>query len=287
MTSLAVVLVAAVTGMGVVLVVAGVGGRTVIAVAQRAQPGVSQRPAVRSHGVRWGAAGATATVAWLTTGWPVLAASGGAIGWWLPSALAAGRRHHRELELVEGIASWAEQLRDTISAANGLEHAIAATTPLAPRVLAPAVAGLSARMEYEPLPSALRRFADDVDHPLADFVVAALVTAARHQARELSSLLGHLATCAREEATMRTRVWVGRARSRSAVRIIVAVVVAFMSGLLVLDRSYLAAYDTADGQAVLAAVIATFGASFVAMDRMARLAVPERFVARRETEVSS
>ena len=116
---------------------------------------------------------------------------------------------------------------------------------------------------------------------MADFVVVALVIAAEKEARDLGALLGHLAESARDEARMRTRVWVGRARSRSAVRIIVAVVAVFVFGLLLLDRAYLRPYDTAAGQLVLALILATFGASFVLMSRMGRIAMPQRFVARR------
>lgn len=86
---------------------------------------------------------------------------------------------------------------------------------------------------------------------------------------------------------MRTRVWVGRARSRSAVRIIVAVVALFVSGLLLFNRSYLRPYDSATGQVVLVMILASFGAAFVAMARMGRIAMPQRFVARRDVaEVS-
>ena len=116
---------------------------------------------------------------------------------------------------------------------------------------------------------------------MADFVVAALVIAAEKEARDLGALLGHLADAARDEARMRTRVWVGRARSRSAVRIIVVVVVCMVMGLLAFNRAYLQPYDSAGGQLVLGAIIATFVGSFVTMERLGRIAMPQRFVGRR------
>lgn len=212
------------------------------------------------------------------TGWPVAAVAVGVLAWSVPAALRAAGRHRRELAVVEAIAGWTEQLRDTIAGAAGLEQAIVATAPLAPAPLAGAVGALASRVGYEPLPTALRRLADDVDHPLADFVVAALVVASEHQARDLVGLLGELATAARDDASMRTRVWVGRARTRSAVRIIAVVVVVFVLGLMVLDREYLAPYDEPAGQVVLAGVLATFAAAFVLFERVGRVAVPERFV---------
>ena len=212
------------------------------------------------------------------TGWPVAAVAVGVLAWSVPAALRAAGRHRRELAVVEAIAGWTEQLRDTSAGAAGLEQAIVATAPLAPAPLAGAVGSLASRVGYEPLPTALRRLADDVDHPLADFVVAALVVASEHQARDLVGLLGELATAARDDASMRTRVWVGRARTRSAVRIIAVVVVVFVLGLMVLDREYLAPYDEPAGQVVLAGVLATFAAAFVLFERVGRVAVPERFV---------
>jgi hypothetical protein len=217
----------------------------------------------------------------LLTGWIVVAGFGAMVGWLIPTALASLGRHHREVARVEAIAAWAEQLRDTLSAANGLEHAIGASARLAPAPIAPAVERLAARLEFEPLPSALRGFADDVDHPLADFITAALVIAAEKEARDLTPLLGHLAGCARDEARMLNRVWVGRARTRTTVRVIAVVVVVFIAGLLAFDRAYLAPYDTALGQLVLLVIAGIFATSFVTMERMGRVAAPERFIGRR------
>lgn len=279
MNALLVAVVASFGAIGVLLAGCGVAGRVVLPpLRSTAAPGSLDRLGARVLT----SAGAALVTLWVT-GWIVAAGAAAALGWTAPTAIKARGRHQRELELVEAIASWAEQLRDTISAASGLEHAIGATAALAPAPIADAVQRLAARVEYERLDDGLRRFADDVDHPLADFVAAALVTASQHQARELGALLGHLASCARDEAVMRNRVWVGRARTRSAVRIIVVVVVVFVAGLLVLDREYLAPYDSSAGQAVLALVLAIFGGSFIAMDKMGQVALPDRFIGRRET----
>jgi uncharacterized membrane protein YdcZ (DUF606 family) len=65
------------------------------------------------------------------------------------------------------------------------------------------------------------------------------------------------------------------------VRVIVGCVVLFAIGLFVLDRPYLEPYDDAGGQFVLLVIGGIVAASFVAMDRMGRIALPERFVSRR------
>jgi hypothetical protein len=228
-----------------------------------------------------------AVAALALTGWLVAAVTAGVAAVVLPRAFGGARRHQREIARVEAVASWAEQLRDTMAAANGLEHAIAASGLVPPPSLAPQIIGLARRVGYEPLPEALRAFADDVDHPTCDFVVAGLLAGARGQARELGPLLGQLAECARAEAQLRARVWAGRARTRTSVRVIAACVGLFAVGLMAFDRSYLAPYDSAGGQVVLAAIVLLFGGSLVAMDRMGRLAMPARFLSRQRAEVVS
>jgi Flp pilus assembly protein TadB len=198
--------------------------------------------------------------------------------------LTTGRSdYRREIARVEAIASWAEMVRDTMAAAAGLEQAIVATDHIAPAPIAPAVSRLAARLDFESLPVALRRFADDVDHPTADFVVAALVIAAEKEARELGPLLGQLAVCARDEAKMRTRIWIDQAKTRTSVNVIAGCVVLFASGLFVFSRKYLQPYDDVGGQLVLLVIGGVFAASFVGMDRMGRIVMPERFVSRNVT----
>lgn len=266
-------------GLGAVVLVAGLTGRSLMPKTVRA--GGLLGASVDQLLLRFVLA-MCATVATLgVTRWAALALVAAGAAWTSPTWWRRRGSYDRELALTEAIAAWTEQVRDTLAAANGLEHAIGATARLAPAPIADAVERLAARTDYEPLPDALRRFADDVAHPMADFVVAALVIAAEKEARDLGALLGQLADAARDEARMRTRVWVGRARSRSAVRIIVAVVVAFVAALLLFNRAYLRPYDTAGGQLVLAGILMVFGVSFIAMERLGRIALPERFIGRR------
>jgi tight adherence protein B len=269
-----------VLGLGALVLVSGLRGRAVLRPAlQHGTDRVGH--AVDQLLVRTVLSLAAAAAALGASRWPALALVAAGAAWCSPTWWARRGSYDRELALTEAIAGWTEQVRDTLAAANGLEHAIGATARLAPAPIAAAVERLAARTDYEPLPDALRRFADEVAHPMADFVAAALIIAAEKEARDLGALLGQLADAARDEARMRTRVWVGRARSRSAVRIIICVVVAFVLALLLFNRAYLRPYDTAGGQVVLAAILAVFGASFVSMERLGRIKLPERFIARR------
>ena len=224
------------------------------------------------------AVGAGVLVAAVTQ-WPVGALLAAGAGFALPGLVGGREAAQAAIARTEAIAGWAEMLRDTIAAAAGLEQAIAATAPVAPAPIRAEVAELAARLQArEPLPLALRAFADRVEDPTADLVVSALVLAAERQARNLGVLLGALATAARDQATMRLRVDAGRARTRTAVRVVTVTTLAMAAGLAMLSRGYLDPYDDALGQLVLAFVGLCFGGAFWWLSRMARVPVPERFL---------
>jgi Flp pilus assembly protein TadB len=226
---------------------------------------------------------AVAFAAFLLTNWLLVSVVTGLVVSAVPAIKSKQRLHRDERGLADAIATWTEQLRDTLAGAHGLEQAIVATSAHAPLAIASAVSRLSAQIQYGKLSDGLRRFADDVDHPISDFVSAALITASEHQARDLAQLLGHLAQCSRDEGRMRTRIWVGRARTRSSVRIITFVVVGFVCALVIFNREYLSVYSSFEGQIILSGIFVLFGCSLIMLDQFSRIATPQRFIRRRET----
>lgn len=267
-------------GIGVVILLAGASGRQLFD-----RTGTSRWHAlVRGPGVRRGAVAAAVGLLVLTvTGWPVggLLAAGAA----LVAPRLLGERGAREASIArtEAVATWTELIRDSMAAASGLEEAIVATGPIAPAALRREVALLVTRLRHSPLPDALAAFGDDVRHPSADLVVAALTIAARMEASDLSSLLSRLAESIRGDARMRIRVDVGRARVRTATKVIVGVVAATIVLLAGLNRDYLEPYGTALGQVVLLVVAGIFATGGWLLTRMAGIDVPDRFSARART----
>jgi tight adherence protein B len=217
----------------------------------------------------------------MITGWIVVSVSVAVLVSAIPGIGRPYIQTRNEQELVDGIATWTEQLRDTLAGAHGLEQAIVATSIHVPLVLQTHVKKLASFIGYGPIEDGLRRFGDDVNNSTGDFVVAALVTASQHQARDLGLLLTQIAQCARDESKMRSRVWVGRARTRSAVKIIATVIAVFIAGLFTLNRTYLQPYSSIQGQIVLSAILAVFASSLSLMQSMAKIIEPERFVRRR------
>ncbi|MBN9097981.1 MAG: type II secretion system F family protein [Pseudonocardia sp.] len=239
----------------------------------------------RDMAVRAGATVGTTVVAGVLTGWVVGAVLVGAGCWFLPRVLGRDTAHARRVARIEAVATWTEMIRDTLSAAAGLEQAVLATAPLAPAPIRDEVGALAARLDRgERLVPALQLLADDLNDPTADLVVAALVIAAEQQARQLADLLGALATTARERASMRMRVEAGRARTRTSVRVIVGTTTTFAVAVVLLNRPYLATYDSMTGQVVLLLVGLLFGAGFAWLLRIATIPEAARLLTHTDDE---
>ncbi|MGH3761031.1 type II secretion system F family protein [Actinophytocola sp.] len=216
----------------------------------------------------------------MVTGWVVGAVLSALAAWSLPKLLTRDKAHAKRVEHIEAIATWAEMMRDTLAAAAGLEQAILASAPVAPAAIHTEINGLAVQLETgHRLAPSLRRLADDLADPTADLVIASLLLASTQQARHVSDLLGSLATAAREQASMRMRIEAGRARARTSVRIIVGTTVTFAGALVLLNRDYLAAYDSRAGQLVLLVIGALFAAGFVALAKIASVDEPARLLA--------
>jgi Flp pilus assembly protein TadB len=221
-----------------------------------------------------------ATVAvWVVTGWPAGALIAGLAAAAAPSLVGAKARRQAAVARIEAIAGWAEQLRDVMAAADGIQSAILTTAPLAPEPIRRDVVRLADRLvQQERLSVALRRFADDVAHPLTDMIVTSLLIASERQGR-LADLLGEVAASARATATMRLRVEAARARTYVTTRLIIGVTIAIATWLVVVRREYLAPFDTLGGQAMLVVIGAVFAVSGLLMQRMARPEEPARLLA--------
>jgi Flp pilus assembly protein TadB len=263
-------------GLGLVLVMAGL--RPKASAPPRRRQLLSGLRRDRLVG-RLGLAAGAGVVLGALTGWPVAAVLAAAGGYALPTLLAGRGERTRQVARTEAIAGWAEMLRDTLSAAAGLEQAILATAPVAPAPIRIEVLGLAERLGSERLIPALRQFATELADPTGDLVVAALVLASGNEARRLAELLTSLATAARDQAAMQLRVEAGRARIRTSSRVVVGATVTFAGGLIILNRSFLSPFGTPVGQFMLGVIGLLFAGAFVWLARLGRPTVPERFLA--------
>jgi Flp pilus assembly protein TadB len=228
----------------------------------------------------WGAAALVAGILTLiVTHWIVAAVGIAALVFsWRGLSGAASER--RAIARLDGLATWTESLRDTIAGAVGLEQAIPASTRIASTALSEPLARLVDRMHTRvPLPDALRRFADDLDDPGADLIIAALIINSRLRGPGLRDLLGSLSASVREELDMRRRINADRRSTRRSVQIVVLVSVGLAVALAVLDPKFVQPYNSVLGQLVLIIVGVVYAAGVLWLRRLAKFEAPQRLLA--------
>lgn len=228
--------------------------------------------------LRFGLAAGGALALLVLTRWPVGVLLAAVAGFLAPTLAGAARRRREEIERIEAVATWAEQLRDTIGAAAGLQEAIAVTSRVAPVEIRPLVRELAIGMRRNDLVSELRRFAAAMDDATADQVVVALILASERRGRHLTELLSDVATSAREEATMRIRTETSRAQTYADAKVVSGVVVGMFTFMLLFNRGYLDAYDEAWGQFVLAIVGCLWAAALYGIAQLSTVRRPPRLL---------
>lgn len=214
----------------------------------------------------------------VATGW-VVAGIGVALlalGW---RSLGGAVSERRAMNRLEGLAVWTESLRDTIAGAVGLEQAIPSSLRVASASLKGPLENLVDRLHTRvPMPDALRRFADELNDPSADLIIAALIINARLRGPGLRDLLGALSSSVREELDMRRRVFSERRSTRRSVQIVVGISVGLAIGLAVFNRGYVHVYDSPLGQVVLIIVAALYAVGFLWLRKLANFESPERLL---------
>ena len=248
------------------------------------ESGPSRTKAVRRAPILAGVAAASLVVA--VSGWIIPSVVVGAIVGWLADSIRRGRGGvDSGVECTEALASWVENVRDVLHSGNQPVGAIGATTETCPPSIRPHVRLLFARLSAgQPAEVAFRRFADDMDEPLADLVAVGLLIAVSRGA-ETEDVLSALATQARHQADRRRIVEAERAPMRREVWMVSLVMCALLGGVFVFARSsYLNAYDDVSGQIFLAFVLVGYGALLVWVGRLATFPQPSRFLTLRQVD---
>jgi Flp pilus assembly protein TadB len=218
-------------------------------------------------------------LALLATKWVVAGVSIGLlVGYW-DRITGSSAVEKRAIARLDALASWTESLRDTIAGAIGLEQAIPATAINAGAPVRPSLNLLVDRLRIrEPLPDALRAFAEDLDDPSADIICASLLLNARLRGPGLRDVLTALAVSTREELDMRRRIEASRKSIRRSVRIVLFIVLGMMAMLSVLNRTYVAPYNSLGGQAVLVVIAALFSMGLLWLRSLSAPSKTDRFL---------
>lgn len=149
-----------------------------------------RREFVRALSTRTAVGVIVGVVVLVVTGWPVMAVGAVllALAW---RGLSGGAAEERTaMRRLEALAAWTESLRDTIAGAAGLEQAIPSSIRAAAPTLRPHLRSMVDRLHTRmALPDALRRFADELDDPSADLVVAALILNSKLRGTQVAARL--------------------------------------------------------------------------------------------------
>jgi hypothetical protein len=209
---------------------------------------------------RWATAAlAAGLLVLVVTRWPAVALLAAALVVTGPRLAGGGARERRAVAKLEALAVWTETLRDIAKTASGLEAAIPRTLPSVPDLLERPVRHLTYRLSgYVPLPEALSLFADDVDDPGADMVVAALSLNARQRAGSLVRVLSTLARTTRAELDMRRTILHERNAVRRQAKQVAALALLLVVAQAVLSPQFVAPYGTGVGQVVLTVLAAAY-----------------------------
>ena len=228
----------------------------------------------------------SAVVVVAVSGWVIPSLVIGAITGWLAESLRRrGAGDDAGVEMSEALASWVENVRDVLQSGNQPVGAIGATTETCPPLIRPYVRSLFARLSAgQPAEVAFRRFADEMDEPLADLVAVGLLIAVSRGA-ETEDVLSALATQARHQADRRRIVEAERAPMRREVWMVSLVMCALLGAVFLFARSsYLNAYDDLSGQLFLAMILIGYGALLVWVGRLATFPRPSRFLTLRQVD---
>jgi Flp pilus assembly protein TadB len=269
------ILAGAVLGGGLFVAVLAVVGLPEAPVGKPRRQGVSLEE--RSRRLMYGGVAGVLTL--LATQWVVAGAAIGLLVAYWDRIAGSSAAEKRAIGKLEALATWTESLRDTIAGAIGLEQAIPATAVNAGAAIRPSLNLLADRLRVrEPLPDALRAFAEDLDDPSADIICASLLLNSRLRGPGLRDVLTALASSAREELDMRRRIEASRKSIRRSVRIVLFIVLGMMGMLSILNRRYVEPYDSVTGQLVLLVIAAMLGVGLMWLRSLAAPSQAERFL---------
>lgn len=181
----------------------------------------------------------------------------------------------RDVELLEALDRWVRALAATLATGKSIPDAIRVSRRTAPAAIADEVNTLVLRLNNRwETGLALHRFADALDSPDADGVVAALILAAGRGADGASVTLHALADSIQSQLKARRAIEVERSKPYVVVRQVTVISLVTLTGMFLLRPQFFAAYRTPVGQAVLIVLVTLYFGSLLLMRRKAHQ--PER-----------
>jgi Flp pilus assembly protein TadB len=205
----------------------------------------------------------------LLTGWLILVVVLPILALGLPYLLILPKP--RDIELLEALDRWIRSLAATLATGKSITDAIRISRRTAPPQIADEISLLVARLNNRwETRDALMRFADAIDSPDADAVVAALILASSRGANGASVTLQALADSLQAQLKGRRAVEVERSKPYVVVRQVTIISLATLVLVFAGSPAFFAPYRTPLGQALLSVLLISYIGSLLMMRRKAR-----------------
>jgi tight adherence protein B len=202
------------------------------------------------------------------TGWLILIVVTPALAIGLPYLLILPKA--RDVELLEALDRWVRSLAATLATGKSITDAIRISRRTAPPLLADEISLLVTRLNNRwETGDALMRFADEVDSPDADAVIAALILASNRGANGASITLNALADSIQAQLKGRRAIEVERSKPYVVVRQVTVISLSTLILVFLLSPDFFAPYRTPLGQILLSLLLIAYLASLILMRRKA------------------
>jgi tight adherence protein B len=204
----------------------------------------------------------------MLTGWLILIVVLPLLALGLPYLLILPKP--RDIQLLEALDRWVRSLAVTLGTGKSITDAIRISRRTAPPLLADEINLLVTRLNNRwETRDALMRFADAIDSPDVDGVVAALILASSRGANGASVTLQALADSIQAQLKGRRVIEVERSKPYVVVRQVTVISLSTLVLVFLLSPSFFAPYRTPLGQTLLSALLIIYLASLLLMRRKA------------------
>jgi len=209
------------------------------------------------------------------TGWLIALPLVPVLGFGLPYLLILPKA--RDVELLEALDRWVRSLASTLTTGKSITDAIRISRRTAPELLADDLGVLVSRLNNRwETRDALMRFADALDSPDSDAVVAALILASNRGSNGASATLSALADSLQSQLKGRRVIETERSKPYVVVRQVTVITMVTLAAAFVLGRGFFAPYGTPLGQVILSVLITLYLGSLLLLRRQAKQRTRER-----------
>ena len=226
-------------------------------------------PAGRRRDLTLAISGAAGFVVAAASGWLVALPLAPALALGLPRLLALPKP--RDVEIMEALDRWVRSLAAALTTGKSIADAIRISRRTAPPLLRDELNLLVARLNNRwDTHEALLRFADALDSPDADAVLAALILASNRGTNGASVTLAALADSLQATLQGRRAIEVERSKPYVLVRQVTVISLGTLLVAFAVSPDFFAAYRTGFGQLVLGVLLLAYVGSLLLMRRKAQ-----------------